>query len=60
MLASSFPISLKSKATYFIKKKNKPIPKENISEHLVLGDMATKHIEQLATLVDEVIIIINK
>lgn len=55
LLATSFPVSLKSKATYFIKKKKQPVPKENIGENLVVGDMATKPIEQLASLVDEVL-----
>nr|CAD7197239.1 unnamed protein product [Timema douglasi] len=53
-VATSFPLSLKSKAAYFIKKRCQPVPKEDISDHLILGDMATKPIEQLAALVDEV------
>nr|CAD7428767.1 unnamed protein product [Timema monikensis] len=52
-VATSFPLSLKSKAAYFIKKRCHPVPKEDISDHLILGDMATKPIEQLAALVDE-------
>nr|CAD7455112.1 unnamed protein product [Timema tahoe] len=52
-VATSFPLSLKSKAAYFIKKRRHPVPKEDISDHLILGDMATKPIEQLAALVDE-------
>lgn len=54
LLCTSFPVSLKSKATYFIKRRRQPVPKTDIAETLVLGDMATKPIEQLATLVDEV------
>ena len=54
LAANSFPVSLKSKAVYFIKQQRGPIPKENISHHIIFGDMAVKPIEQLAALVDEV------
>ncbi|KAJ9585775.1 hypothetical protein L9F63_002412, partial [Diploptera punctata] len=53
---NSFPVSLKSKGVYFIKRQRGPIPKENISHHIILGDMAVKPIEQLAALVDEVFV----
>lgn len=53
-VSNSFPVSLKSKAAYFIKKKRDVVPKERILEMVILGDMATKPIEQLAALVDEV------
>ncbi|KAG8321110.1 hypothetical protein J6590_052486 [Homalodisca vitripennis] len=52
--STSFPVNLKSKAAYFIKKAKLVVPKENLSDVLILGDMATKPIEQLAVLVDEV------
>jgi len=53
LAANSFPVSLKSKAVYFIKRQEGPVPKEAISQHIILGDMAMKPIEQLAALVDE-------
>jgi len=53
LAASSFPVSLKNKAVYFIKREQGPVPKEEISQHIILGDMAVKPIEQLAALVDE-------
>ncbi|GFG28503.1 hypothetical protein Cfor_03628 [Coptotermes formosanus] len=56
LAASSFPVSLKSKAVYFIKRQQGPVPKEEISQHIILGDMAMKPIEQLAALVDEVFV----
>lgn len=31
-----------------------PIPKENINDVLIMGDLASKIIDQLATIVDEV------
>jgi dynein heavy chain len=53
LAANNFPVSLKSKAVYFIKRQRGPVPKEDISQHIILGDMAIKPIEQLAALVDE-------
>ena len=53
LAASSFPVSLKSKAVYFIKRQQGPVPKEEISQQIILGDMAMKPIDQLAALVDE-------
>ena len=53
LAANSFPVSLKNKAVYFIKREQGPVPKEEISQHIILGDMAVKPIEQLAALVDE-------
>lgn len=52
--ATSFPVNLKSKAAYFIKRARLVVPRENLGEVLILGDMATKPVEQLAVLVDEV------
>jgi dynein heavy chain len=53
LAANSFPVSLKSKAVYFVKRQRGPVPKEDISQHIILGDMAMKPIEHLAALVDE-------
>ncbi|XP_054276549.1 dynein beta chain, ciliary [Macrosteles quadrilineatus] len=54
--STTFPVNLKSKAAYFIKKSKLVVPKENLSEVLILGDLATKPIEQLAVLVDEIFV----
>lgn len=50
----SFPVPLKTKAIYFVKIGKVPVPKENPSSVLIIGDMACKPIEQLATIVDDV------
>ncbi|XP_031634969.1 dynein beta chain, ciliary-like, partial [Contarinia nasturtii] len=53
----NFPLTqLKTKGIYFIKKRPAPIPKEKCSEFLVYGDLATKAIDQLSCLVDEVFV----
>lgn len=41
---------------YFIKKRPEPIPKEESAEFLVFGDLATKAIDQLSSLVDDVFV----
>lgn len=41
---------------YFIKKRPEPIPKEECSDFLVFGDLATKAIDQLSSLVDDVFV----
>ncbi|XP_052121253.1 dynein beta chain, ciliary-like isoform X2 [Frankliniella occidentalis] len=53
-----FPVSLKSKAAFFVKKRRAVVPKEREAMHelLIIGDMATRAIEQLAALVDEVVV----
>jgi dynein heavy chain len=53
LAANNFPVSLKSKAVYFIKRQRGSVPKEDFSQHIILGDMAVKPIEQLAALLDE-------
>lgn len=53
LAANNFPVSLKSKAVYFVKRQRGPVPKEDISQYIIFGDMAVKPIEQLAALVDE-------
>ncbi|XP_068084396.1 dynein beta chain, ciliary [Anabrus simplex] len=55
-LATSFPVSIKSKSVYFIKKYRGPVPKDKMADFIIQGDMATKPIEQLASLVDEVFV----
>ncbi|XP_034234645.1 dynein beta chain, ciliary [Thrips palmi] len=53
-----FPVSLKSKAAFFVKKRRAVVPKEKeaMQDLLIIGDMATRAIEQLAALVDEVVV----
>lgn len=53
----TFPLTqLKSKGVYFIKKQSAPVPKENCSNFLIVGDLATRCIDQLSSLVDEVFV----
>lgn len=55
--ATSFPLSqLKSKGVYFIKKYPEPVPKEDCKGFLIVGDLATRSIDQLSCLVDEVFV----
>lgn len=55
--ATSFPLSqLKSKGVYFIKKHAVEVPKENCADVLIVGDLATRPIDQLSSLVDEVFV----
>lgn len=52
---TSFPLSqLKTKGVYFIKKQPGPVPRTDANGYLIVGDMATKPIDQLAAIVDEV------
>lgn len=55
----SFPVPLKTKAIYFVKIAKVVVPKDNPSSVLIIGDMASKPIEQLATIVDDVSIKIH-
>lgn len=41
---------------YFIKKHQQPVPKENCKTALIVGDLATRSIDQLSCLVDEVFV----
>lgn len=54
----SFPVPLKTKAIYFVKIGKVVVPKDNPSSVFIIGDMASKPIEQLATIVDDVRIIV--
>lgn len=54
---TSFPLTqLKSKGVYFIKKESTPVPKLECSNFLIFGDLATRSIDQLSSLVDEVFV----
>ncbi|XP_049809049.1 dynein beta chain, ciliary [Schistocerca nitens] len=55
-VASAFPLSLKNKSAYFVKRARTPVPREDINSFLILGDLAARPIEQLAALVDEVFV----
>lgn len=54
---TSFPLAqLKTKGVYFIKKHPFPVPKEDCGKFIIVGDLATRSIDQLSTLVDEVFV----
>ncbi|XP_024080369.1 dynein beta chain, ciliary-like, partial [Cimex lectularius] len=54
--STSFPVILKNKGAYFVKKNKGPVPKTELNHHIIYGDLATKPIEQLAILVDEIFV----
>lgn len=51
---TSFPNVLKNKSSYFIKKSNVALTAENLRKVLIYGDMSTKPVDELATLIEEV------
>lgn len=54
--SNGFPLAqLKSKGVYFIKKTLAAVSKTTPSESLITGDLSSKIIDQLASLVDEVL-----
>lgn len=60
---TNFPISPSAPYTFgsslgifFIKKNAEPLPKENCCNYLVVGDLATRSIDQLSILVDDVFV----
>ncbi|KAF5277248.1 hypothetical protein FQR65_LT00356 [Abscondita terminalis] len=55
--SNGFPlVQLKSKGVYFIKKAAMPVSKVTPSETLIMGDLACKIVDQLASLVDEILV----
>lgn len=44
------------KGVYFIKKHQQAVPKDNCKTALIVGDLATRSIDQLSCLVDEVFV----
>ncbi|KAG5897820.1 hypothetical protein JTB14_011820 [Gonioctena quinquepunctata] len=55
--ANGFPLAqLKSKGVYFIKKAQIPVSKTVPSETIISGDLSSKIIDQLASLVDEIFV----
>ncbi|XP_059610636.1 dynein beta chain, ciliary isoform X2 [Phlebotomus argentipes] len=54
---TTFPLTqLKTKGVYFIKKYPQEVPRENCQDMLIVGDLATRTIDQLSTLVDEIFV----
>ena len=54
---TSFPLAqLKSKGVYFVKKVPLEIPREESASWLIVGDLATRSIDQLSCLVDEIFV----
>lgn len=51
-----FSSQIRSKASYFIRKKNETVTMENFRDVLIFGDMGGKPVEELATLVEEVFV----
>lgn len=41
---------------YFVKKKAEPVPKEKCCNYLVFGDLATRSLDQLSILVDDIFV----
>lgn len=52
---TTFPLTqLKSKGVYFIKKEPHEVPREDCGSFLIVGDLATRSIDQLSGLADEI------
>ncbi|XP_031327312.1 dynein beta chain, ciliary-like [Photinus pyralis] len=54
MPVTEFPNNLKTKSSYFIRKKKEVVTRDNIREVLLIGDMSPKPVEEIAVLVEEV------
>ncbi|NWW98330.1 DYH17 protein, partial [Caloenas nicobarica] len=52
---AAFPPAIKGKGIYFVKKKEESITRENCHSALLVGDMAPSPVEQLITVMDEVV-----
>ncbi|KAL9897380.1 dynein heavy chain at 93AB [Glossina fuscipes fuscipes] len=54
---TAFPLTqLKSKGVYFIKRNTLPVPREDCANFIICGDLATRTIDQLSALVEEVFV----
>ncbi|XP_010006976.1 PREDICTED: dynein heavy chain 17, axonemal [Chaetura pelagica] len=53
--SNQFPAALRGKGIYFVKKKKENITRENYQSGLLVGDISSSPVEQLITVVDEVI-----
>ncbi|XP_078510049.1 dynein axonemal heavy chain 17 isoform X2 [Lissotriton helveticus] len=52
---SGFPAILKNKGVYFVKKNKEPVTKDNIKTSLIVGDTSGTPVEQLMSVVEEVV-----
>lgn len=52
---SGFPAILKNKGVYFVKKNKETITKDNIKTSLIVGDTSSTPVEQLMSVVEEVV-----
>lgn len=52
----TFPLNIRQKFTYFVRKEPEIITEENIAEMLMIGDMSHKPIEELAVLMQDVFV----
>lgn len=54
---TTFPLTqLKSKGVYFVKRLPIEVPRDNCASWLISGDLATRSIDQLSCLVDEIFV----
>lgn len=57
VVATTFPLNnLKSKGIYFVKRYPKPVPRQDCKHFLIYGDLATRTIDQLSVLVEEIFV----
>lgn len=52
----TFPLNVKQKYTYFVRRQPEIITEENIAEMLIIGDMSHKPIDELAVLIKDVVL----
>ncbi|XP_037074053.1 dynein beta chain, ciliary-like [Pollicipes pollicipes] len=53
---TEFPANPKAKSIYFLKREKKPLPKKEVHEALVFGDLSNSPLEQLSVLVENVLV----
>jgi len=52
---ASFPDSAMTKAVYFVKRENIEVPKKNIQDLIMFGDISAMPVDQLGNVVDEIL-----
>lgn len=52
----TFPLNVKQKFTYFVRREQEIITDENIGHMLMIGDMSHKPIDELAVLMEDVLV----
>ncbi|KAL1129232.1 hypothetical protein AAG570_013761 [Ranatra chinensis] len=52
--STNFPVSSKSKSSYFIRRRPEPLTAANVRQLLMFGDISPKPIDELAVLIEEV------